>query len=107
MIFDLQTPTEESTYSAAAISPSNPLQFNWSLYNQGETYYVELGATGSDQPVWTSNESTSTTLMWNGTLTDGSHITQGVYWWRVGTTKSLGNYTLVVFTQQWNIIFTP
>ncbi len=107
MIFDLQTPTDGSTYSAAAISSSNPIQFNWSLYNQGESYYAELGEAGSDEPLWISNEATLTTLMWDGTLADQTHITQGDYWWRVAATKSLGDFTLIVFTQEWDITFNP
>lgn len=49
----------------------------------------------------------STNMMWNGTLDDGTHISQGAYWWRVAATKSLGNYVQVIFTQQSDIQFTP
>jgi len=107
MIFQLQTPVDGATYSAAAISSSNPIQFIWSLYNLGVSYHVELGPNASDQPIWTSSEAASNNLMWNGTLDDGTHISQGAYWWRVAATKSLGNYTLVVYTQQWDILFNP
>ena len=107
MIFQLQTPVDGATYSAAAISSSNPIQFIWSLYNQGVSYHVELGPNASDQPIWTSSEVPSNNLMWNGTLDDGTHISQGAYWWRVAMTKSLGNYALVIYTQQWDILFNP
>jgi hypothetical protein len=107
MIFELQIPSDGSSYSASAISASNPILFNWSLYSQGGTYKVQLGPNGSDVPIWSSNQLASNTYMWDGTLDDGTHITQGSYWWRVSVTKSLGNYILVVFTQQFHIQFSP
>jgi hypothetical protein len=45
--------------------------------------------------------------MWNGTLADGTHVTTGNYWWRVAVTKSLGNYSLVVYTQLYDLIINP
>ena len=107
MIFQLQIPGAGATYSAAVISASNPIQFIWSLYNQGVAYHVEVGQNTSDQPIWTSSEVVSNNLMWNGTLDDGTHISQGAYWWRVAMTKPLGNYILVVYTQPWDIHFNP
>lgn len=107
MIFELQTPADGASFSAAVISQSNPIQFNWSLYNQGGSYHVELGPNGSDEPIWTSRQLATTNVMWNGTLDDGTHISQGAYWWRVAVTKSLGNYVFVIFTQQFDILFTP
>lgn len=107
MIFELQNPADTDSYSASSISTSNPIQFIWSLYNQGGSYHIELGPNGSDEPIWTSSQLASTNYMWNGTLDDGSHISQGRYWWRVAATKSLSNYVLVIFTQQFHISFTP
>jgi hypothetical protein len=43
--------------------------------------------------------------MWNGTLTDGTHIAAGNYWWRVAVTKSLGGYVEVIYTQQFDLLF--
>jgi hypothetical protein len=105
--FELLSPADGSTYSASSISTSNPIQFNWSLYSQGGTYMVQLGPNSSDVPIWSSSQLSSTSYMWNGTLNDGTHISQGSYWWRVSVTKSLGNYILVVFTQQFHIQFNP
>jgi hypothetical protein len=107
MIFELQTPVDGATYSAAAISPYNPIQFTWSLYNQGGSYHVELSPNGRNDPIWTSSLLASTNIMWNGTLDDGSHISEGAYWWRVAVTKSLGNYVLDIFSQQFDILFNP
>ncbi len=107
MIFELQTPVDGTTYSATPISSSNPIQFVWSLYSLGGSYHVELGPNGSDYPIWTSSHVVSTNLMWDGTLDDDTHISHGTYWWRVAMTKSLGNYTTVIYTQQWDILFNP
>ena len=107
MIFGLIAPPDGATYSAAVIGPSNPIQFTWTSYNQGNSYYIVLGANGSDDPVWISLDTTSTSLMWNGTLDNGNHISEGAYWWRVAVKKSLGNYRLVAFTQKWDLIFNP
>jgi hypothetical protein len=109
MFFELFAPVNGSTFSASVISASNPIPFTWSLYSQGGTYMVQVGPDGSDVPIWSSNQlaATNYNYMWNGTLDDGTHITQGTYWWRVAATKSLGNYVLVIFTQQFHIQFNP
>jgi hypothetical protein len=104
MIFQPNTPVDGAAYSANIISVTNPLQFSWSLYSVGGSYSVELGPNGEDQPVWISGQVTSTSTMWNGTLADGTHITTGNYWWRVAVTKSLGNYSFVVYTQLYDLI---
>ena len=107
MIFRLVTPVDGASFSAAVISPSNPIQFTWTLYNQGNTYFIELGPNGNDEPVWISGDTTTTSLMWNGILNDGSHISEGAYWWHVGVNKTLGNYELIAFTHEWDLIFNP
>jgi hypothetical protein len=107
MIFQLISPVGGSAYSASAISATNPLQFTWSLYSQGGSYSAELGPHGVDQPTWLSSQLASTSTMWNGTLIDGTHITSGNYWWRVGVTKSLGSHVVVIYTQPLDISFNP
>ena len=107
MIFELQTPVDGATYSAAVISSSNPIQFVWSLYSQGGSYHVELGPSGSNEPIWTSSQVASTNFMWDGTLDDDTHISNGTYWWRVAVKKSLGNYVAVIYAQQSDILFNP
>jgi hypothetical protein len=106
-LFELLSPDDQASVSAAAISESNRIQFVWSSYNQNGSYHIELGSDGSDTPVWSTTQLTYNNLTWNGTLNDGSHITQGTYWWRVAVTKSLGNDILVVFTQPFDLIVTP
>jgi hypothetical protein len=106
MIFQLISPNDGATYSASVVSASNPLQFSWSLYSQGGSYSVEIGPNGADQPTWVSGQLAATSTMWNGTLTDGTHIAAGNYWWRVAVTKSLGNYVAMIYTQQFDLTFS-
>lgn len=107
MMFELQSPVDGAAYSASFISQSNPIQFVWSFYSLGGSYHLELGPNGSNQPIWTSGQLISSYYMWDGTLDDGTHITQGTYWWQVAVTKSLGNYVEVIFTQPWDLMFNP
>ena len=107
MLFALSSPVDGAAYPAGAINSSNQLQFSWSLYSQGGSYSVELGPNGVDQPTFVSGQQAATSYMWDGTLTDGTHIIAGDYWWRVAVTKSLGNYVLVIYTQQFDISFNP
>ncbi|HSB67079.1 MAG TPA: hypothetical protein VLD65_10900 [Anaerolineales bacterium] len=107
MLFELQSPMDGAAYSASVISQAIQLQFIWSFYGLGGSYHLELGPNGSDQPILTSGQLTSSYLMWDGTLDDGTHISEGAYWWRVAVTKSLGNYVEVIFTQRWDLLFNP
>ncbi len=107
MLFELIGPVDGAAYSAASISDSSKLQFTWSLYNQGGSYHIELGQTGSEEAIWTSGTITSSTYSWNGTLDDGLHITEGTYWWRVGVTKSAANYVEVIYTQPFDLMINP
>lgn len=105
VLFEPQTPTDGTSFVASVINSANPVQFIWSLYSLGGSYHVELGPAGSDTPVWASPLITPNSYMWDGTLTDGTHITPGTYWWRVSVTRSFGFYVEVVYTQQIDIIF--
>ena len=107
MLYELQSPVDGATFSAQFISPSNPIQFVWTLYAFGGSYHVELGPNNSDSPSWSTSQLAATSTMWNGTLDDGTHITEGAYWWRVAVTDSLGNYVLNLFTQLSDILFNP
>lgn len=107
MIFDLQSPANDATYSAAAITTSNPVQFVWSLYGQGGSYHIELVSEDTDELVWSSDQLINTSFMWDGTLNDGTHVSEGTYSWRIAVTRSAGNYVAVVFTQPWELVFNP
>jgi hypothetical protein len=104
MIYELQTPISGAAYPASAITSSNPIQFSWTLYSLGGSYHVELIDYDTNELVWSSNQLASTNYMWNGTLNDGTHITEGTYYWRVAVTRSLGNYVAKIFSQEWYLI---
>ncbi len=107
MLFQLLTPVNGAAYSAAYISPSNKIQFIWTLYGQGGSYHVELGPNGSDVASYSSDQLASTYDWWDGTLDNGTHITEGAYWWRVAVTDSLGAYVMDLYTQPFDLIFNP
>jgi hypothetical protein len=105
MIYGLQTPISGAAYPAAAITSSYPIPFSWTLYSLGGSYHVELIDYNTNELVWSSNQLASTSYLWDGTLNDGTHITEGTYYWRVAVTRSLGNYVVKIFTQEWYLIF--
>lgn len=107
MLFQVISPVDGATYSAAYIGSSNLIPFNWTLYSQGGSYHIELGPNGSDVPGYTSSQLARTDYMWNGTLDNGTHISEGAYWWRVAVTNSLGAYVLDLYTQPFDIVFNP
>ena len=107
MVFALQSPADGVIYSASAISSTNKIRFIWSLYGLGGSYHVEVGPQGSLEPVWSSDPIAISNTFWDGTLSDGIHIVAGSYWWQVAVTKSLGNYVEVIYTQPWDLVFTP
>ncbi|MFZ2095266.1 MAG: carboxypeptidase regulatory-like domain-containing protein [Anaerolineales bacterium] len=105
MIFELQSPENGADYPATAINSSTPLPFVWSAYNPGGSYHIELVSDDTDELVWSSNQLTSTTFSWNGTLSDGTHISEGSYYWRVAVTKSSGIYNVIIFSPPRDLIF--
>ena len=107
MLFALSSPVDGAAYSAAAINTSNPAPIQLVAVQPGRFIPVEVGPSGVDQPTFVSSQLAATSYMWDGTLTDGTHIIAGNYWWRVAVTKSLGNYVLVIYTQQFDLSFNP
>ena len=103
--FELMTPVAGAAYPASIITSSNPLQFTWADYHTGVTYRIELGLNGSDQPLWSSPSINSMNYMWDGTLSDGRHVSEGDYWWRVSAIKTANGYTISVCTHTWDLTF--
>jgi hypothetical protein len=106
-LFELDTPVDGAAFSAAAIGPNNPLEFVWTSYEQGEYYFVELGLAGDDTPLWTSDTTAATDIMWNGTLESDDHVSEGAYWWHVGVKKTVGAFDMFIFTPNNDLIFNP
>jgi hypothetical protein len=105
MIYELQFPLSGAAYSASATTSSTRIPFSWTLYSLGGSYHIELIDYDTNELVWSSNQLASTSYSWDGTLNDGSHITEGTYYWRVAVTRSLGNYVVKIFSQEWFLIF--
>ena len=93
--FEPTTPAANASFSA--VSSSNPIQFDWVSYPEATKYWVDL-AHGQDQNVvWQSSIAQSTSVSFDGTLTSGSQIQPGEYWWGVGARRDLGAYKLTVY----------
>jgi len=106
-VFEPTSPIEGATYSTTIITGANPIQFAWTSYNQAEFYYVELSPGDSDLLLWGSENTTSTNVMFNGTLDDGTHIAAGTYYWFIAANRSINDYTLTVYTQPHSLVIIP
>ena len=105
--FELLTPANEAAYSAAVITAANQIQFSWSTYNQADLYYVELEDNDTDEIVWSSDDTTDTYVMFDGTLDNSTHITQGIYTWMAAASRPLTSYRLTVYAQPRSLVMNP
>lgn len=95
--FEPTVPAPNASFSIASLSSSNPIQFEWVAYPEATKYWVDL-AHGQDQNiVWQSSIASSTSVSFDGTLSSGSQIQPGEYWWGVGARRDLGTYKLTVY----------
>jgi hypothetical protein len=105
--FEATSPADGAAYSAATITSANPVPFVWTAYNQADMYYVELTTAETDEILWGSENTTSTTVMFDGTLDDGTNISAGSYRWLVAASRPTGNYRLVVYTRPRSLLVNP
>ncbi len=96
------SPEPEAVVSAAAITPATPLIFQWSPYSEATDYWIDL-IRGEEEKVWQSQLVTAQQVAFDGTLTDGTHIQPGEYWWAVGARSWLGTYQQIVYTYLVNV----
>ena len=94
--FGQVNPEPDATFSAAAISPENPILFEWTAYPQAVKYWVDLVRGEEQELVWQSLIQ-STSLAFDGTVGSRAHIQPGEYWWGVGARRELGPYKLTVY----------
>jgi hypothetical protein len=94
--FGQTNPAPNAAFSAGAISGGNPITFEWSGYPQANAYWVDLAQEEGQAPLWTS-QAESTSLVFNGKLSNGEQIQPGEYWWGIGAHCQLGQYNLVVY----------
>lgn len=95
--FSQDSPIPGAEYSAAAITNDNPIVFQWTSYPNASDYWVDLISV-EDVPIWQSPLVTVRSTAFNGTLSDGTRIQPGEYWWAVGARSWLGSYSQNVYT---------
>jgi hypothetical protein len=104
--FGQVSPEADATFSAAAISPGNPITFEWTAYPQAAKYWVDLVRGEEQELVWQSVVQ-ATSLAFDGTLDGGGHIQPGDYWWGVGARRESGSYPLTVYGYLPGLIIEP
>jgi hypothetical protein len=95
--FGKVSPIAEAEVSVAGITAFTPLHFAWTAYPGAGQYWVDLYEGEDEPPVWISALVSGTTVSFNGTLTSGSRIAPGDYWWGIGAIKDVEVYMLTVY----------
>ena len=92
-------PEPNAAVSAEALSPENPLQFEWTAHPKAVTYWVDLAKGEDDEQkvVWQSSLSQDDSLAFDGTLKGGEQIKTGEYWWGVGARNGANPYPVTMY----------
>ena len=90
------SPDAEAVFSAAGITPETPITFQWAQYPEANDYWVDL-VNGEEDIIWQSQLVPALSVIFDGTLSDGTHIQPDEYWWAVGAVRQLGSYTQTVY----------
>lgn len=90
-------PAPDAAFSGAALATDNPILFEWTAYPQATTYWMDLARGEEQELVWQSGYVHDTSVAFDGTLDDGTHIQPGQHWWGVGARRALGPLTLTVY----------
>jgi hypothetical protein len=101
------TPPSGASFSAGEISAQDPLTFEWEPYAGASTYWVDLMKGDNLATVWQSALVDVTSVAFDGTLDDDSHITADTYWWGVGVREDVGDYQLTVYGYLPALVITP
>jgi hypothetical protein len=105
--FEPLSPLDGAGFDRDVIAPPNPIQFTWTTYNFADYYFVELRTSEKDEVLWTSPRTTSTNVMFDGELDDGTHIPADTYAWFVIASRPAGIYRLTVYTLPREMVITP
>ena len=105
--FEQVTPSSGASFSAADISPQNPVTFEWAPYPAASAYWVDLTKGDDLNRVWQSTLVDTTHVDFDGTLEDDSHVTADTYWWGVGARKGVGDYQLTVYGYLPTLLIAP
>jgi hypothetical protein len=104
--FKQVNPEPDATFSAAAISPENPITFEWTAYPQAVKYWLDVVRGEEQELVWQSLIR-ATSFAFDGTVGNGAHIQPGEYWWGVGARRESGPYPLTVYGYLPGLIVQP
>jgi hypothetical protein len=107
--FEQISPTNGSSYSAAQISTENPLKFEWASYPQADQYWVDIKLENEEDYFWSSVGILDTNVDFNGNSSYAPYnkITQGTYWWAVGTLRTVPGFRILAYTHNWTLVITP
>jgi cytoskeletal protein RodZ len=108
-LFEQSLPSDGSSFSAAQITSETPLTFEWTGYPQAEQYWVDLGRQGEENPAWSTIPLIDVYVDFNGTLSNPpqTKISEGTYWWAVGTLRKVLGLNVYAYTHQWTLVITP
>jgi hypothetical protein len=87
-------PSLDAFVSTASITQERPLVFTWTPYPSASSYWLELRSGSAQRLVWESDFVTSTSVDFEGPLSDGTLLAAGSYWWRVSARIGDGAVTV-------------
>lgn len=76
-------PPPDTFMNLSAISPQNPLIFEWTPYPSATQYWLDLRFGSTLQLVWQSNFLDTNAISFDGILANGEPLHPGTYWWQV------------------------
>lgn len=106
-LFEQLSPANDSSYAASQINKDNPIRFEWTEYPMADQYWIDLGREGEDHPVWSSVAVADLFTDFGGKLNNGSQISEGTYWWAVGTLRTQSGFRFLAYTHNWTLVITP
>jgi hypothetical protein len=95
--FEQVSPEPNATFSAATVSSSEPIQFEWQAYPEASNYWLDLIQEGDQDVLWQSAPVQDLSLNFDGKTENGAPIQPGEYWWGVGARRQMDDYTLAVY----------
>jgi hypothetical protein len=95
--FGPASPEPDDPFSAAELGSDNPIIFEWTAYPHAETYWVDLVKGVEEELVWQSGFIEDTSVLFDGTLDDGTSVQAEEYWWGAGARRELGAFTLTLY----------
>ena len=105
--FEQVNPHAGTFFAVSQISAQTPLVFEWTPYPGASAYWVDLAKGDDLNVVWQSALVHSTTVAFDGRLSNRSSITADTYWWGVGARAGVGAYQLTVYGYLPSFVIRP